>query len=500
MYLINNLLMKDYGVILKNTCFFVLLLACLCMHPAQALQIVYPKTLNTQVCAASTFFIGSTEPGSSLKINDKDVKVYDNGSFVEVVPLSDGDNTVKIESSKDNKTDTLSYIIKRIPKSNLVMPEPVTEEFAPEQYIYASVIKDNTPLRAQPDENAKRITHLNHNTILMLNGKKGAYYRVSLSPAVNAWVRADSIVNYSTINGKMLASASNVAVSEDKLYTYVKTDLSFPSPYRIVETDTGLTMELYNIKENTADSQLFNSSGAVKTLAVNTVCADNISTYYIELNQKLWGYIAYYEGNTLVLKIRKAPDIDEKSPLKGLIIALDAGHGGDDAGAIGPTGVKEKDINLDVSKRLKKLLEKDGADVVLTRDDDSGEPLYERPKKAQDNDALFMISIHANALADGADPYKKHGTSAFYYNRESVELAKTIRDTLTSQLGTKDDGVGMYSLVMTRPTMPLSVLVEIAYMIHPDEYKLLLDENFRQKAAEALKKGIEAYLLKMLQD
>ena len=58
----------------------------------------------------------------------------------------------------------------------------------------------------------------------------------------------------------------------------------------------------------------------------------------------------------------------------------------------------------------------------------------------------------------------------------------------------------MYSLVMTRPTMPLSVLVEIAYMIHPDEYKLLLDENFRQKAAEALKKGIEAYLLKMLQD
>lgn len=492
--------MKNYGVIFRNTFFLMLILSAFAAHPVQALQVVYPKTLNTQVCAASTFFIGSTEPGSSLKINDKDVKVYDNGSFVEVVPLSDGDNTVKIESSKDNKTDTLSYIIKRIPKTDLVTAEPATEEFAPEQYIYASVINDNTPLRAQPDENAKRITHLNHNTILMINGKKGAYYRVSLSPAVNAWVKAENVVNYSTINGKMLASASNVTVSEDKLYTYIKTDLSFPSPYRIVETDTGLTMELYNIKENTADSQLYNSLGAVKTLAVNTVCADSLSTYYVELNQKLWGYTAYYDGNTLVLKIRKAPVINEKNPLKGLTIAIDAGHGGDDAGAIGPTGVKEKEINLDVSKKLKKLLEQEGAEVVMTRDSDCCVPLYDRPVKAQEKDSLIMISIHANALADGADPYKKHGTSVFYYNRESVQLAKTLRDVLTQELGTKDDGVAMYSLVMTRPTMPLSVLVEVAYMIHPDEYKLLLDENFRQKAAEALKKGIETYLLKTLQE
>lgn len=66
---------------------------------------------------------------------------------------------------------------------------------------------------------------------------------------------------------------------------------------------------------------------------------------------------------------------------------------------------------------------------------------------------------------------------------------------MTKELGTKDDGVCKCSFVLTRPTMPLSVLVEVAYMIHPDEYKLLLDDGFRQKAAEAIKKSLETYVL-----
>ena len=140
-------------------------------------------------------------------------------------------------------------------------------------------------------------------------------------------------------------------------------------------------------------------------------------------------------------------------------------------------------------------MEDEGAKVILSRADDTCVPLYDRVKMMQESDALISLSIHANALADGADPYVKHGTSVFFYNRESVELAKTLRDVITNKLGTKDDGVGMHSLVMTRPTMPLSVLIEVAYMIHPDEYKLLLDENFRQKAAESIRDGVKEYLL-----
>lgn len=462
---------------------------------SNALQIVYPKTENTQISAASTFIIGSTAPDAKLKINDIDVKVHDNGSFVQVVPLNDGKNEIKIDSQNEKTHDTVTYIINRVPQEVPASLQAALEEFAPDEFIYAAVLKNNTPLRAQPDEYAKRLTHLPKDTVLMINGKKGDYYRVSLTPTENAWVKSDCIVNYSTITQKMLATASQVSLSEDRLYNYIKTDLSFQIPFKIIETDNGLRLELYNIDKNAADTMLFQTSGDVKSLTINTVAPDKTSTYYIELKNKLWGYMAYYEGTTLVLKIRKAPVIDKEKPFKNITIFLDAGHGADDAGAIGPTGEKEKNINLDIVKRLQKVLEDEGAKVILSRTDDTCVPLYDRVKMMQESDALISLSIHANALADGADPYVKHGTSVFFYNRESVELAKTLRDVITNKLGTKDDGVGMHSLVMTRPTMPLSVLIEVAYMIHPDEYKLLLDENFRQKAAESIRDGVQEYLL-----
>ena len=137
-----------------------------------------------------------------------------------------------------------------------------------------------------------------------------------------------------------------------------------------------------------------------------------------------------------------------------------------------------------------------GAQVVMTRTNDTDIELKTRPAIAQNEDALILLSIHANALSDGANPYEKHGTSTYYYNAESVNLAKTLRDSLINNLGTKDDGVCRYSLVLTRPTMPLSVLIEIAYMIHPEEYAMLIDEDFQQKAANAITKGLETYLLK----
>ena len=487
--------MKNFYKALKTGCFILPFVFVSNALGANALQIVYPKSENTQMSAASTFIIGNTAPDAKLKINDMDVKVYDNGSFVQVVQLNDGKNEIKIDSQNETTHDTLTYIINRVPPKISESMQAALEEFAPDEFIYAAVLKDNTPLRAQPDEYAKRLTHLPKDTVLMVNGKKGDYYRVSLTPAENVWVKSDSIVKYSTINQKMLASATRVSLSEDKLYNYIKTELSFQIPFKIVETDSGLTMELYNLEKNAADTMLFQTSGDVKNLTINSVAPDKTSTYYIELKNKLWGYRAYYEGNTLVLKIRKAPDIDKEKPFKNVTVYLDAGHGADDAGAIGPTGEKEKDINLDVVKKLQKVLEDEGAKVLLTRADDTCVPLYDRVKMMQDSDALISLSIHANALADGADPYEKHGTSVFYYNRESVELAKTLRDVITKKLGTKDDGVGMYSLVMTRPTMPLSVLIEIAYMIHPEEYKLLLEEGFRQKAAESIRDGLREYLL-----
>ncbi len=462
-----------------------------------ALEVVYPKTDNVEIAAASTFFIGSTEPDATLMINDKPVKVWDNGAFVEVVTLNDGENTFVLESKKDNTVKSKTYTIKKDCKPANISVEKELEGFDEDSYIYAVVLADGTPLRALPDINAGRLTHLSKDTSLIINGKKGNYYRVLLEPDKYGWIDESKVFSQSVVKAPIPATISDVELSSDKNYEYIKISVDLKVPFIVKELgdENGLEVDLFNIGSNACDNEIFKSMDSVKNIAIATTQTTKVSKYFIELKHKNWGYDVYYEDNKLVIKIRKAPKIDLEQPLKGITIAIDAGHGGDDVGSIGPTGVKEKELTLDMSMRLKSMLEDAGAKVVTTRDEDVSVPLYDRPQIAKDSDALILLSIHANALPDGANPYEKHGTSVFYYNEEAKKLAETIKDTLVSELGTRDDGLRNRSFVITRTTMPLSVLIEVAYMIHPSEYTLLLDEKFRDKAMSAVKNALESYII-----
>jgi N-acetylmuramoyl-L-alanine amidase len=477
--------------------FFLTVLVCICfVQSSQALEVVYPKKDKVDIYSSSTFFIGSSEPGVVLTINKKPVKVWENGSFVEVVPLVSGKNTFVLESNKGNETKILTYVITKPQMPVRTVSEAPLECVPDNQYIFARIISNNTPLRSDPDDNGKRLTHLPQDTIIMIDAKKGNYFRVNLTPDKYAWVAESRIVNYSTINEKVLAEIADVSLTEDKNYNYIKMNLDHKVPYILSPVEHGFELSLYGIKGNSADSKVFKPVENIKSMAIATVESEGVSKFFIETNQKEWGYNAEYEDNSLVFKLRKIPKINEISPLKGITIAIDAGHGGKDSGAVGPTGGLEKDINFDIAAKLKKELENAGANVVLTRPNDTNVPLYDRPEVARKNDALIMVSIHANALPDGLDPYKKRGTSVFYYNDEAKGLAQTLKEQLLDDLGTKDDGTNRSSFVLTRPTMPLSVLIEVAYIINPEEYILLMSDDFRQKTAVSIKTGLENYLLK----
>ena len=172
---------------------------------------------------------------------------------------------------------------------------------------------------------------------------------------------------------------------------------------------------------------------------------------------------------------------------------MDAGHGGKELGTVGPTRIPEKDVNLAISKYLKCELEKRGAVVIMTREEDNFVGLYERPDIANASNAIISISIHSNSMVD-ENPFIKHGTSVFYYNAHAKNLAETIKVSLVNDLGLKDDGTRYGNFVLTRPTMPVSVLVEVAYMPNLDEYELLTDENFQRKVAASVAKSLEKYM------
>ncbi len=228
---------------------------------------------------------------------------------------------------------------------------------------------------------------------------------------------------------------------------------------------------------------------------------DDVLELEIDLNQKQqWGYTAFYEGNILVLRIKKTPKIEKKwlffgNPLEGRRIVLDPGHN-PEFGSVGPRGTKEKDVNLQITLKVKEILENAGAKVFLTHIEDPL-PLRERKKKVLSFNPNVSISIHNNALPEGVDPNQHHGSSVYFYNSNAQMLAKIIHSNLLKKLQLRDFGFYWDNLYMCRIPETIAILIEPAFMIIPPQEKLLVDENFQYKIAEAIKEGLEYFFEKV---
>jgi N-acetylmuramoyl-L-alanine amidase len=216
-------------------------------------------------------------------------------------------------------------------------------------------------------------------------------------------------------------------------------------------------------------------------------------------------------------------------------IVIDAGHGGHDTGTIGPTGLMEKDLCLDVALRLGKIIQQrlPGADVVLTRSDDTFIPLEERTHIANDVKADMFISIHANSSPDsgarGIETYylnlkgsdeamevaaRENATSSQGIHElqdlvkaiartekidESKEFAEDVQDSLAKRVQksaklVKNRGVRKAPfVVLVGADMP-SILTEISFLSNPADEKMLKQPEHRQRVAEGIYQGVASYL------
>ncbi|MBZ5596748.1 MAG: N-acetylmuramoyl-L-alanine amidase [Acidobacteriia bacterium] len=214
-------------------------------------------------------------------------------------------------------------------------------------------------------------------------------------------------------------------------------------------------------------------------------------------------------------------------------IVIDPGHGGHDTGTIGPNGLLEKDLVLDVAKRLGKQLERLGAEVVYTRTDDTFIPLETRTAIANQEQADLFVSIHANS----SDDPDARGVETYYLNftssadalevaarenavseksihelqdlvkkialkekiEESHEFASDVQHALHSGLSAKSPGIrdrGVKKapfIVLIGANMP-SILAEISFVSNPGDERRLKTPEYRQKIAESLYRGISKYV------
>ncbi len=176
------------------------------------------------------------------------------------------------------------------------------------------------------------------------------------------------------------------------------------------------------------------------------------------------------------------------SPVAGKTIVLDAGHGGVDMGACGRQGVREKDVNLEVTMRLKDLLEESGAKVVLTRIDDTFISLYERPFFANYLFCNLFISIHSNNHTN----FNINGIEVYHHSGrpDAKRLADAVLKGLVAKTKLANRGVRANDFCVTRETQMPSILVELGYLSNFQEESLLKTAEFRNKAAEGIFEGI----------
>lgn len=216
-------------------------------------------------------------------------------------------------------------------------------------------------------------------------------------------------------------------------------------------------------------------------------------------------------------------------------IVIDAGHGGHDTGTIGPTGLMEKDLCLDIALRLGKIIEQKlpGADVIYTRSDDTFIPLEERTHIANEAKADLFISVHANSSPD----HGARGVETYYLNMkgspeamevaarenavsqdgihdledlvkkiartekidESKEFAEDVQDSLSKRIQktakpVRNRGVRKAPFVVLIGADMPSILTEISFLSNPADEQLLKKPEHRQHIAEGVYQGVSAYL------
>jgi N-acetylmuramoyl-L-alanine amidase len=328
---------------------------------------------------------------------------------------------------------------------------------------------------------------------LAITGRMNGRYRVRLTESQEAWIPVDQVSIQPLGTHLPYSLTGNWNVAGDARFDYVSIGLSEKLPYSsFQESDPSrINVDVYGAVANSNwISQQLNTK-EIKN-AYYTQVAKQQFRITIELNHpQIWGYRIGYKGNVLTIRIKREP---EKLKVKALTFVLDAGHGGDNKGAIGATGVKEKDITLAIVNHLRDVLERRGARVILTRSTDSSLTMLDRLKTVWSSDADILVSIHANSVGLTTNPDDISGVSTFYkhicYRPLSLFILQEVLKTGLASFG----NVGSFNFALNSPTELPNVLVEAGFISNPGDEMKLLDDDFRADLAKRIVDGIDDFL------
>ena len=189
----------------------------------------------------------------------------------------------------------------------------------------------------------------------------------------------------------------------------------------------------------------------------------------------------------------RQPQITPRRDLrKGkIVVIIDPGHGGKDSGAIGIGGVQEKNIILPIGKRIAEVLERNGIQVIMTRDSDYFVTLPGRVTMAQQANADVFVSIHANSAGESRPEVS--GLETYHYD-SGLTLAQIVHSKILQSLNVRDRNVRKARFYVLRKTSMPSILVETGFLTGRDDAAKLRTSAYQNQMADAIAQGILQYL------
>ncbi len=344
----------------------------------------------------------------------------------------------------------------------------------PDTILVATVTVPEAIARTGPSTDASRLTPLPQGTQGRVTGRDGDWWRWEYGgwvEAKNLRIERSPLPPRSVVRGVTTQAAGS--------WTEVHIPLTVPLPISIQERPGAVELTVHHATAET-DTMKLAASPILRLVQWEQTTPDRL-TYRLELKgDRLWGYKVRYEGTTLVLALRHPP----QGPIT---VLLDPGHGGpEDLGARGPTGYPEKEATLALAQQLRTALQAEGAIVVMTREGDDDLWPQQRAARIAEVEPTVALSLHYNALPDHGDAENTQGVGMFWYHRQSHDLAQVLHDRLTQALNRPSYGVFWGNLALARPTVAPAVLLELGFMIHPEEFEWIVSPVAQQQLARAI--------------
>lgn len=335
-----------------------------------------------------------------------------------------------------------------------------------------------------------KMTFLDSNVVLRVVDSIGANYKVQLSAQHSAFIEKRHVRMTDSVSEKTHLSGA-WSVYGDSLYDYVMVSLEEKPPYRsrMLIHPSRIEVDIFGVVSNTNWITQLKTAREVKNVW-HEQYEDDVMKVVIELeHRRHWGYeIFYADNNRLVIKVKRQP---EKPLLRNLVIAVDAGHGGEHTGARSITrNAAEKDYTLLMAKELQRQLSKRGATVIMTRETDTTLSMYERIRFLKAYDPHLLISLHLNS---SSKEYVK-GTSTYYRYIGFKPLSVAILDEMLDLDLENFGNIGSFNFSLNGPTEFPNTLVEVAFLSKREDEKRILDPEFHKQVARKIIAGIETFL------